>query len=233
MIHIERRRYGPHHGERSAIEAIHAGRERDRQKYLLSDLILVPSDFVRDAVLALGAEPSKISLVPYGIDRRRLELPSRPIQGRILFVGSVGLRKGSHYLAEAARCLALRRIRCEVRVVGPVGRDIASQPLFAGPTYAGQIPRSEIHREFAQADVFVLPSIAEGMAIATLEAMAAGLPVVTTRNAGSCIRDGIDGFIVAAGDAASLASAIGRIIADRPLRETMSQNARERAAEFT
>lgn len=215
------------------LAEIAAGRERDRQKYALADLILVPSEFVRGGVIGLGADPAKVALVPYGIDKSWLERSSYPVPGRVLFVGSVGLRKGSHYLAEAARRLAERGIDCEVRVAGPMEAGVEQSRPFAGPTYLGQVPRADIHREYSHADIFVLPSLAEGMAVATLEAMAMGLPVITTPNAGSCVRDGIDGIIVPPANAFALMTTIERLLLNRDLRETMSRNAKARASEFT
>lgn len=232
LTYDEYRRYAGTAPE-MVLRDIEAGRERDRQKYSLADLILVPSDFVRKGVLALGADPSKIATVPYGIDRHWLDVPSHPVRGRVLFVGSVGLRKGSHYLAEAARRLAERNFDCRVCVVGPYENGISPGDVFTGPTYLGQIPRAEIHRQYSAADLFVLPSLAEGMAMVTLEAMAVGLPVITTPNSGSCVRDGIDGIIVPPCDPSALVSAIERIVGDRTLREAMSRNAKARAAEFT
>jgi glycosyltransferase involved in cell wall biosynthesis len=220
-------------GAMPSLRDIHVGRARDRMKYQMADLILTPSHFVREAVLALGADPAKVCVVPYGIDGHWLQRPSRPVPGRVLFVGSIGLRKGNHHLAAAARLLAQRRVDCEVRVVGPHDGSIAQRSILAGPTYVGQVPRADVHREFVAADVFVLPSLAEGMAVVTLEALAMGLPVITTPNAGSCVRDGIDGLIVPAGDDKALAHAIEQIVTDRRLREAMSHNARQRAAEFT
>lgn len=232
LTHDEYRRY-PMSSTAPSLHEIEAGRDRDRQKYALADLILVPSLFVRDAVLSLGAEPAKVAVVPYGIDRSWLNAASHPVRGRVLFVGSVGLRKGNHYLAEAARDLAARGVDCDIRVVGPWEIGVAKNPLFAGPTYLDQIPRTDIQSEYSSADIFVLPSLAEGMAVVTLEAMAAGLPVITTPNAGSCVRHEIDGLIVPARDAHALASAIEHILSDRVLRDTMSRNAKLRAAEFT
>ena len=87
--------------------------------------------------------------------------------------------------------------------------------------------------EYARADVFVLPSLSEGMALAHLEAMAAGVPVIATPNCGSVVRDGVDGFIVPVRDREMLAARIEEIVSDRQLRERMSINARQRAQEFS
>jgi glycosyltransferase involved in cell wall biosynthesis len=65
------------------------------------------------------------------------------------------------------------------------------------------------------------------------EALAAGLPVVTTENAGSVVRDGMDGFIVPIRDAAAIVERLETLDRDRPLLESMARAARERAREFT
>jgi glycosyltransferase involved in cell wall biosynthesis len=212
---------------------IHAGNERDARKYEPSDLILVPSEFVRHSVLALGADPARIATVPYGLDESWLDQPGEPVPGRVLFVGSVGLRKGSHYLAAASRILHDRRVACEVRVVGPCRPEVIRQPAFHGPTYVGQVPRSRVMAEFRRADVFVLPTLCEGMAIVHLEAMACGVPVITTPNCGSVVRDGVDGFIVPIRAPQAIADKVELLLTDRELRARMGRSARERAKEFT
>jgi glycosyltransferase involved in cell wall biosynthesis len=95
------------------------------------------------------------------------------------------------------------------------------------------VPRERIHEEFAAADVFVLPSLAEGSAEVTYEALAAGVPVVTTVAAGSVVRDGVEGRIVPERDPEALADAIARIVEDRDRRARMSVAARERARDYT
>jgi glycosyltransferase involved in cell wall biosynthesis len=219
--------------ENVAPEQIRAGNERDARKYGLSDLILVPSEFVRRAVLEVGGDPERIATVPYGLDERWLDQVSEPVPGRVLFVGSVGLRKGSHYLAAASRVLERRRVPCEVRVVGPYRPGTISHPVFHGPTYVGQVPRSRVIDEFRRADVFVLPTLCDSFALVHLEAMACGVPVITTPNCGSVVRDGVDGFVVPIRDAEAIADTIELLLADRALRERMGQNARARAREFT
>jgi glycosyltransferase involved in cell wall biosynthesis len=86
---------------------------------------------------------------------------------------------------------------------------------------------------YRSADVFAFPSLAEGSALVTYEALASGLPVVTTANAGSVVRDGIEGFIIGAGDAGALAQRLDELHRDPCLREAMGRAARERAAAYT
>jgi glycosyltransferase involved in cell wall biosynthesis len=214
-------------------DRVHAGNERDARKYALSDLIIVPSAFARRAVLDLGADPKRIATVPYGLDARWFDGPNQPVPGRVLFVGSVRLLKGSHYLAAAARILGRRRVPCEVRVVGPCAPDVVRHPAFHGPAYAGQVPRSRIAHEFRRADVFAFPTLCDSFGLVQLEAMACGVPVITTPNCASVVRDGVDGFIVPIRDAEAIAEKVELLLADRALRDRMGQNARERAGEFT
>ena len=146
----------------------------------------------------------------------------------MLFVGSVGLLKGSHYLAAASRILERRRVPCEVRVVGPCDPAVSSPSGVRGPTYVGQVPRSRVADEFRQADVFVLPTLCDSFALVHPEAMACGVPVITTPNCGSVVRDGVDGFIVPIRDADAIADKVELLLADRALRQRMGERARAR-----
>ena len=202
------------------------------RKWALCDRVLVPSPHCLASAVALGCDPSRLVVVPYGLPEHWLDAVSDPEPGRVLFVGQVGLRKGSHVLAAACRLLQARGVRLSCRVVGPQGVDVR-HPLLAGPRYLGAMPRSRIRSEFLRADVFVLPSLAEGMALAALEAMACGVPVITTAAAGSPLRDGVDGFLVPAGDPEALADRLQQLLGDRHLRARMGAAARRRAAQFT
>ncbi len=228
----ERRRYPGIEPEGEPEEVVEAGIERDRCKWALSDRVLVPSEYCRISTIALGCDPAKIALVPYGIPEHWFDLQPEPEQGRILFVGQVGLRKGSHVLAEACRILQQRGVRFQCRVVGPQQVDV-QHPLFQGPTYLGLVPRSQVAEEFRRADLFVLPTLAEGMALVHLEAMACGVPVITTPHCGSVVRDHLDGYIVPIRDSIRLADQLQGLLEDRELRQQMSTSARERAWNFT
>jgi glycosyltransferase involved in cell wall biosynthesis len=151
----------------------------------------------------------------------------------VLFAGTANLGKGIHYLAMAVERLIGSGYRYQFRVAGNVTRRVARQPLCRNLQLLGRVPRDRIHEEFAAADVFVLPSLAEGSAGVTYEALASGVPVVTTRAAGSVVRDGIDGRIVPERDPEALADAIAEIVEDREERARMSVAARERARDYT
>ena len=99
-------------------------------------------------------------------------------------------------------------------MAGGVTRASRSSRSAGGLDFLGRVPRERIHEEFAAADVFVLPSSAEGSAEATYEALAAGVPVVTTPAAGSVVRDGIEGRVVPERDPFALADAIAEIVED-------------------
>lgn len=198
------------------------------------DLCLCPSEAVREDLVAnWGVPRERTALVPYGMDPRWLELEPRPQVGRILFVGTADLRKGIHYLARAAAMLSERGLRYEFRIAGNVTEAVRSQPDCRHLTFLGRVPRDRIHEEFQRADLFVLPSLAEGSAEVTYEALAAAVPQIVTLAAGSVARDGIDGKVVPERDPVALADAIEQAITDRTWREAASKASRERAREYT
>ena len=218
-------------GLATAVEQIIAPREIvDKLVAASADVIICPSEFVRDGIAAGGGPVERCVVVPYGVDSRfRPHARDQPGTGalRVLTVGAVGLRKGSPYVLEAAR--RLRGI-AELRLVGPVAlHEKLRKKLREDLDLVGPVPRSEIAQHYAWADVFLLPSVCEGSATVVYEALAAGLPVVTTPNAGSVVRDGIDGFICPHGDIDQLCDKLLLLARDRELRREMSQQAVIRA----
>ena len=225
----------PHFIHKSNIVKMRQDSALDKEKFELADLILVPSNFCKSGVIETAHQcKPNISIVPYGLDLTRFEyLPATPKLGRVLFVGNAPLRKGLHYFAEASRILARSNKNIEFIAIGPDISEVARFSIFNGPTYLGRVPRSEVHREFLKADIFVLPTLSEGFALVHLEALACGLPVITTENCGSIIRDGIDGFIIPIRDPYAICEKIELLIGDRCLRAQMSISAIERSKEFS
>ena len=206
-------------------------------EHLLSidaDFAICPSEWVRDDLVQnFGLSGERAAVVPYGVNPQLFSVHNEPVRGRILFAGTADLRKGIHYFAMAAEKLVMRGVRCEFLVAGNVERSVTDQKQCRHLKFLGRVPRVKIRGEFAVADVLVLPSLAEGSAETTYEALACGVPVVTTPEAGSVVRDGIDGRIVPSRDPEALANAIAEIVEDRQKRERMSRAARDRAHDYT
>ena len=154
----------------------------------------------------------------------------------MLTLGRLDEQKGYPVLFEAATLLpnAVFALAGE----GPERRGL--EALAAGLGIADRVHflghRTDIPRLLAACDVFALPSLYEGTSLAVLEAMAARRAVVSSAIGGTdeLIDDGESGLLVPPGDAPALAAAIGRLLADRGLRESFGARARERVeADFT
>jgi hypothetical protein len=213
--------------EDGAAESLYRREEAEWQE---ADTILCGSDFVREGIAAAGGPVERCKVVPYGVDSSaygEVRRTSRPGEGplRILMAGTLGLRKGAPYLLAAAKLMGGD---AQFRAVGPVGIEPRALEGFAPCVQVlGPVPRAEMVDHYAWADVFVLPSLYEGSATVTYEALAAGLPVVCTPNSGSVVRDGIDGFIIPVRDAAAIAECLRFLHRDRGLLAQMSERARE------
>jgi glycosyltransferase involved in cell wall biosynthesis len=206
--------------------------EREEAEWALADKIFVGSEFVREGLLSLGVPSSKVCTVNYGVDIKQFPARERrdskcPL--RVLFVGEVGLRKGAPDLLEAFDQLPAGRV--ELRLAGSFAltRSLLDDRKDR-VSFLGIVPRNEVAELYSWADVFVLPSIVEGSATVTYEALVAGLPVIATPNAGSIVEDGVNGFIVPIRNPSAIASAIMRYAVDRDLLLSHQSNA-ERSRE--
>jgi len=143
------------------------------------------------------------------------------------------LRKGVPYLLEALRALD-RPAQIQAKLVGSVA--LQRQPLSRYERWCeivGSVSRQEILNAYQWADVLVLPSLCEGSATVTYEAMACGLPIVTTPSSGSLVRDGIEGFVIKARDTEKLRSRLALLCDDFELRLQMSAAAIERREDIS
>lgn len=176
-------------------------------------------------------------LVPNGVELVRfvpVERPPNPVV-KVLFIGRLIPRKGFQYIVRALpRVRALTDVSFEVEVVGSgaMRTHLDGLATTLGVShlikYIGTIPYQELHRAYQVADVFVLTSESEGMPCATLEAMACGLPVVTTDIPGNqeIVQEGKNGFLVPVGDTERLAQALAWLIRDPALRRRMGVESR-------
>lgn len=209
---------------------------RYRREFATARFIAVPSEYNRQTHIAQGIPSHRLRVVPYGVDTQKFHPPSELIGRhpfRVLFLGAVSLRKGAQYALEAWRQLGWRD--AELWLAGHVAREMKSLlgrwRGLPGVHFVGH-QRSVVDL-FHQADVFVFPSLGEGSALVIFEAMACGLPVIVTENAGSLARPDQDGYIVPPADAVALADAIERMRAQPQRRCEMGRAARQRIEPYT
>lgn len=214
-----------------------ADRQRFIQMYenLVSevDLVLYPSLGVLEGLRTLTCfDESRSACVPYPLGTFS-PLPMRTEPGRILFAGSDPLRKGLPYLAMAGERLRERGVRAEIVVAGRMPENIRELELCRSLTFLGHLSREQMAEEMSRADVFCLPSLAEGTAQVTLEALASGVPNVVTLSAGAPVEDGVNGFIVPERNTGAIVDALQTIIEDRGLRSDLSKAAKKSSSQFT
>jgi glycosyltransferase involved in cell wall biosynthesis len=195
----------------TALDAVHEPTwklERKQQEIQLADRIFVPSSFVQHSLLKAGVKPETIHVIPFGasVDYFHPQ-PKEDKIFRVLFVGRVGPRKGVHYLLQAWQ--ELRFPDAELLLVGinefPEGW-LERYTQTEGIRHVPSLPHASLNRYYSSANVLVLPSLVEGLALVQLEAMACGIPLITTPNAGGSdiVTDGVEGFIVPIRDVETL-----------------------------
>ncbi len=201
-----------------------------------ADYVIVPAELARDTFIEHGTPPERAICLPFGVDIDRFQV--RPVERppdvfRVIFVGQVSIRKGIPYLLEAWR--RLHWSEAELLIIGRAD-PVTHQWLrtYSIPDHVRWLTHSpELWKWYHASDVFVLPSIEEGSALVTYEAMACGLPIIATYHAGSVARDEQDGFIVPIRDIDALCERLQRLRADSALRERLGRSARTRVEEFT
>jgi glycosyltransferase involved in cell wall biosynthesis len=191
-----------------------------------ADIVLAASNHATEGLLELGVSAAKIAVVPYGYTNNEDARPATPSPGSVVFVGKVGYLKGVPYLAGACRELVRRGMDCDFRVFGSTPHGLAARPEFRGPRYMGHVPRGAIVRELGTADMFVFPTLSDGFGIVLLEAMEAGLPVITTANCADLVEDGVNGFIVPVRDSRAIADRVELLTHDRALRNRLGAAAK-------
>ena len=214
-------------------------RAAEAQALQLARQVVVPSRRTLDDVADLGVPPERIAVVEPGTDPAPLPppkaRPAGPVQ--LLCVATLTPRKGHALLLQALA--GLTRLPWVLHLVGSAERDpgtaarlqALAAPLGERVVWHGELPGPALRAHYLAADVFVLPSLYEGYGMVIAEAVAHGLPVVTTD--GGALAHTLPagaGLQVSAGDGPALQAALERVLSDAGLREHLAAGARQAAA---
>ena len=210
----------------------------ERDAILSADLIVAPSKFVADILEKMGVDDKRIVVVEFGVDIP-LEAASRAVSKKgakkngvdFCFVGNINRRKGVPELLSVWTDSVFLEDR--LHLCGRINSDVHSH--FANIPSQNVLTPGFVNAfdYMLNCDVFVLPSWLEGSAKAVYEAMACGLPAIVTHSTGSIIRDGVDGFLIDAGDVEALKERMVWFKRNPEKIEIMGQNAKERAQRYT
>jgi glycosyltransferase involved in cell wall biosynthesis len=211
---------------------------REEREYALADFLLCPSDFVRRTFIAEGFSEDKLLRHSYGYDEKVFypgaRVSPQADQFTMLFVGVAAVRKGLHFALEAW----LRSPAHEHGTFIVAGELLPSYAeklasMLEHPSVKVLGHSTEVPELMRAADVFTLPSIEEGSALACAEALASGaVPVVSAAASGHC-RQMENSLIHPVGDVEKLASDITRLYRDRALLNRLRAGALVSASSFT
>jgi glycosyltransferase involved in cell wall biosynthesis len=212
-----------------SISTANFGAVANREGWILSEL-------------KYGHPPGRIWYVPNGVNQEFFqprELSDAPAN-RLLYVGTWLDRKGIHYLVDAFTALAAHSPEIHLTIAGCVipGKQVKAHFPAEIRDRISVLPflgRDAMPQLYASHDIFVFPSLVEGMPLTLLEAMAAAMPVVTTNTCGMAdlIENERNGLLVPAADATALSAAIGRLRNDSNLRRNLGLCAQGCARRFT
>ncbi len=198
-------------------------------------LLIGGQSFVKEVCDRLGSDPTRFTIVPGAVDTARFT-PGNPVEGedpvRLFYHGRVDRRKGVLDMLDALERVWEAGLPFEATISG-IGPDVEAARARADEigftpahvAFTGYADYETVPDLYRKADVFVSPTYAEGFSNTILEAMAAGLAVVSTHSVGvsDCLRDGENGLMVRPGDVPALAKALGRVIEDAELRARLAQ----------
>jgi starch synthase len=206
---------------------------------MVADYVIGASNFTLDSLRTSGVPDKKLRRLPLGFDLDSISyMPGRTEinkPARLLYAGRITQGKGIKYLLEAVRLLDRKDV--ELHLVGVVQGSGEALRAYQGIyKLHSPVSQQELFKLYGEYDALVLPSLFEGFGLVILEAMAAGLPVITTAHTigPELIDHGVNGYLVPIRDVNAIADSIRDfLLKDENQREGMRKKARESALNYS
>jgi glycosyltransferase involved in cell wall biosynthesis len=205
---------------------------REKAEWEYANIVVCASEFVKESILKEGIDSSKVHVVPYGVKQPEAYVKKSRQYFHVIFVGNFGLRKGGIYFLQAAEKLAKKNIK--FTVIGSVKLDQSIVNKYKEfVNFTGSISRDKVRDYYLDADVMCLPSLCEGSATVSYEALSYGVPLITTFNSGTVVNDAQEGIIIPIRDSNAIVKSIEKLKSNPDLLLGMSIKAKEKSYEYT
>lgn len=213
-----------------------------------ADRIVIPSVFVEETFIENGFPKEKLFRTPYGvdldlfypIDQQQIPASDKSKQQKTLRVATTGMmsiRKGTYYLLEAMKYLKQREKSFELYLFGSPMPNMQEKVSEYNDiiTYMSSVPHTELVKWYRNVDVFVLPSLGEGMARVVLEAMACGVPCIVTPNCGyeGIIQNGKNGWTIPIRNSQAISEILNKLYENPEQLSNMKKNALKTARQYS
>lgn len=208
------------------------------KEVLMADYHIVASSYSVKALMFEGIPFNKIYRVPYGVDKNKFVKSTRVYDGQklnVLFVGEVNQRKGIRQVLEAAKFINSSDINFDIIGTGKEYCADLYSPYEHFVHFLGRVPFDVLLEKLSSSHIFIFPTMGEGFGLVLLEAMAAGLPVITTKNCGGAdiVLENENGFLIDVGNTDALVEKILWFKNHPKDNERMSMNAISTAQIYT
>lgn len=211
---------------------------KELEEYKLADYICVPSNFAKKTFLEKGFNNKKIKVIRLGVDLKtfyKKKIRKKNQEFTIISSGEVSIRKGSHLLIEAFSNLKIPNIK--LLFVGNIEKGLnfyLKKIKNLNVHFLGKKNEKELNEIYNTSDIFILNSLEDGFGMVIPQAMACGLPVITTYNTGASeiIENNKNGFVIKPGDIKSLKNKIEKLYFDKKLRNKMSKYSIKKVKNF-
>lgn len=211
---------------------------RKSAEYELADTIVCNSEYVKQSLVSNGIEGDRVVAIPTGCpvpDSIGARSGKAGNKLRFLYVGTLSFRKGFLYLLDAWKKGDLHR-HAELVIAGK--EELPVKDLLQGMngvTYRGVVKADNLRNLFRSSDVFVMPSLAEGLCHAVLEALSFGMPVITTRESGAegLVQPDANGCIITSSSSGDLLEAMQTMITNRKVLPEMGRLSVQKASAWT
>lgn len=204
-----------------------------------TDYFMAPSEFVKKSLKYCGVEDRYICKVPYGVETNRFEYHERCTHGgplKLVMAGQVSYRKGFHHLIKVLKNYSKDDV--QLVLFGALNHNddfFEKNGNLENIDYRGFVTQEKIIEEYKKSDVYIFPSLCEGLSLSVLEAMSCGLPVLLSDHSGAndAVEDGKNGKVFVAGDDEKLKETIDWYIKNRDRLLEMGRYARNTAQRYS